>query len=201
MKKRLSIALTAIIAAIFLVIIPTNSAFAIADGTYNVSYKVVEAGNNNVSIADGYFSKPAKLTVENGKNYVQMTLTDSDYIKSLSGPYGNVTVVSEGNNTRVVKMQVGDLSQPVTMNMHIVVPEEIAGMKYDHHHTARAIFDVNGLGSASSNAKEASGESTSGDTVENPPTGDQTSIALYITLLLASVALFTVYRLRFARNE
>lgn len=201
MKKKLLMALTSIVAVIFLVAIPTNSAYAIADGTYTVSYKVVEAGNNNVSIADGYFSKPAKLTVENGKNFVEMTLTDSDYIKSLSGPYGAVTVLSEGNNTRVVKMQVGDLSQPVMMNMHVVVPEEIAGMEYDNHHKARAVFDVSGLGSASSNEGTTSSGGASGEVVENPPTGDNTSIALYVTLILASVALFTVYRLRFARNE
>lgn len=189
----------AIIAIITFVIFPTGSAFAqIADGTYSVPYSIKEAGNNNVSIADGYFNKPAKLIVKNGEQHVQMTINQADYVKSLS----NSSVVSESGNTRVVQMKVNDLSQPVTLNMHVVVPEEVAGMPYDNHHKARAFFDVSGLDSSSgtSGNESESGVTATGDSVENPPTGDNTSIALYVTLLLASIVIFSVYRIRFAKN-
>lgn len=122
-------------------------------------------------------------------------------IKSLSAPSGSVDVVSEdeANETRTVKFRVdGDLSQPVSMDMHIEVPDmpEMPG-GYKQDHTARAVFDVSGLSKAGA-AAETSGDS--GEEVANPPTGDRTPIALYVTLLLSSIAIFTVYKLRVARN-
>src|SRR5690625_3535596 len=116
--------LSVIVLVFSLTALPSVSAAAtFADGTYDISYEIKEAGNNNTSIADGYFVKPGKLIVENGKNYVQLKVTNSEWIKSLSGPYGAATNVSEdkANNTRVIKMQVGDLSQAVDLKMHIVV--------------------------------------------------------------------------------
>lgn len=203
MKKRLSLSmiLTVLVLTVSLTILPTGTTFAkIADGTYNVPFELKEAGNNNTSIADGYFSKPAKLTVENGVNYVQLTITNSEWVKSLSGPYGASTVVSDspGNDSRTVKLQVGDLSQPVTMKMHVVVPEEVAGMKYDNHHTVRGIFNVSGIDSAGAGVGTTGG--STGESVENPPTGDSTPVALYVTLILSSIVVFTVYKFRFARN-
>lgn len=199
MKKRfpLFIAITAIIFS--LAVWPTGVASAaIADGTYDIDYEIKEAGSNNTSIADGYFAKPAKLIVENGTNYVQLTVTSSEWIKSLSGPHGAVDVISEdkANNKRVVKFKAGDISQPVTLKMHIVVPEKIAGMKYDNQHTARAVFDVSGLGDGGAGA-----QSDSEKVVDNPPTGDNSSIALYVTLLVGSAAaIFIVRKLRPAQN-
>src|SRR5690625_7507396 len=118
-----------------------------------------EAGNENTSIADGYFSKPATLTVKNGVKHIQLTVTSSSMVKSLSAPSGPVNVVSEdkGNETRTVKFKVDDLSQPVNMEMHIVVPD-----LYDMTHTARADFDVSGLPAAGSaeSEKDSSKDST-----------------------------------------
>src|SRR5699024_6485180 len=126
------------------IIIPQSIAYAaIKDGTYEINYEMKEAGNDNTSIADGYFTKPATLTVADGVQYIQLTVTSSSMIKSLSAPSGPVEIVSEdeGNETRTVKFRVdGDLSKPVPMDMHIVVPD-----LYDMEHTARAVFDVSGL--------------------------------------------------------
>ena len=136
----------AIFLATFLVASPVSA--QIADGTYKVNYEMKEAGSANTSIADGYFKKPATLTVENGVQYIQLTVTGSNYIKSLSTPAGPVSIVSENqaNQTRVVKFKVnGDLSQPLNMGMHIVVPD-----MYDMTHTARAVFNVNDLPKATS---------------------------------------------------
>src|SRR5690625_1266987 len=70
-------------------------------------------------------------------------------IKSLSAPSCPVDDVSEdtANDTSTVKFKVdGDLSQPVSMDMNIVVPDMPAMPGgYDKDHTARAVFDVSGL--------------------------------------------------------
>lgn len=201
MSKRLSILFTAIALAVVLIVSPVTSAFAsIADGSYEINYEMKEARSDNTSIADGYFSKPAKLIVENGTKHIQLTLTGADMIKELTAPTGPVQVISENkeNNSRVVKFRVdGDLSQPVTMKMHIVVPD-----MYDMEHSARAVFDLSGLPKAGSEAKgsETKTDEKSETVVENPQTGDRTPIALYVTLLIGSVAIFTVYRLRVVKN-
>lgn len=204
MKKRLALIFSLGIIICTLVLFPTTSVFAdFANGTYDVSYELKEAGNDNTSIADGYFSKPAKLIVENGENYVQLTITSSEWVKALSGPYGEATVVSEdqANDTRTVKLKVGDLSKPVNMKMHVVVPEEIAGMPYDNNHTVRAVFDISSVpASNGSSGDESSPPSETDKVVENPPTNDDSPIGLYVVLLLSSVALFTFYKLRLAKN-
>lgn len=197
MKQKLSIVFTALIATVLLILVPTNLSNVDA-ASQDVSYKIVEAGKDSVSIADGYFVKPAKYTEENGKNYVELTLREAQYIKALSGPYGAVQVLSDDGSKRVVKMQVGDLSKPVALDMHIVVPEEIAGMVYDNQHKARAIFDASGIKSGGSS------ESTVGsgvDKEENPRTSDQTPLALYSVLILGSGAvLFFIWKRRATSN-
>src|SRR5699024_9899206 len=144
MRKKISIAVATMLTAVFLLFVPANAGLVSAN-SQEVSYEVKEAGSNNTSVADGYFIKPAKLTVENGKNYLEFSLKDADYVKSLSGPYGAVKVISDSGNKRVVKLQVGDISNPIDLQMHIVVPEEVAGMPYDHDHKARMVVNTEGV--------------------------------------------------------
>lgn len=122
----------------------------IADGTYDVNYEMKENSNNNTSIADGYFGKPAKLTVKDGNQKIRITLTGASMIKSLKSPNGPVSVISDSGETRVVEFSVsGDLSKPLPMEMHITVPKEaLPPNGYDMTHTARAFFNVSGLPSA-----------------------------------------------------
>lgn len=208
MSKRVSLFMAAFALIFSMAVLPLDTASAaIADGTYQINYEMKEANSANTSIADGYFSKPATLTVENGVKHIQLTVTGSDMIKSLSAPSGPVSVVSESGDTRVVKFKVdGDLSQPVAMDMHIVVPD-----LYDTTHTARAIFDVSGLASASDDGEEVANEGDNGEgattsddsekEVDNPRTGDNSQIALYVMLLIGSaVAIFAVRKLRPTRN-
>lgn len=208
MRKKFTLLFTLGVLVFALVFLPQGSVLAqYADGTYDVHFELKEAGNDNTSIADGYFSKPAKLVVENGKNFVQLTITSSEWVKALSGPAGEATVISEdkNNNTRTVKLQVGDLSKPVELQMHVVVPEEIAGMPYDHNHTVRAVFDVSNIPESGGEDPESSDQgssqqSASDDVVENPQTSDDSPIGLYVILLLSSIAVFTFYKLRLAKN-
>jgi heme-binding NEAT domain protein len=195
----------------------------IADGTYEISYEMKEANSENTSIADGYFTKPATLTVENGVQHIQIMLTGANYIQSLSAPSGPVTVLGEdtANDTRSVQFQVdGDLSNPVNMEMHIIVPAEaLPPNGYDMTHTARAVFDVSGLPqaadapandatetdsdeSAAADDSNTTGGSGEAEVVENPKTGENTPIMLYALLMLAAGAgLVAVWKLKPVRNE
>lgn len=208
--------------SLFQFVSPNSEAYAAtyADGTYDISFEMKEAGSDNTSIADGYFTKPAKLVVKNGANYIQLTTNESDWIKSMSGPMGSATDVSESGNTRTVQFEVGDLSNPVNMKMHVVVPEEIAGMEYDHNHSVRVVFNADNIPAATNESAEESTEAkdeveqvTAGaddtaeknpkadDTTEkNPKTGDTTPIGVYVFLLLASIAVLVIYETRFAKN-
>lgn len=194
MKRRMMMFIGIFMFSLFHMVSTTDvaSAATFENGTYNIPFELKEAGTNNASIADGYFSKPAKLVVKNGVNYIQLTTTESDWIKSISGPLGSATVISESGNTRTVQFEVGNLSNAVNLKMHVVVPKEIAGMEYDNHHSVRADFNTSGIPTASAGStetKEVSGENGS---VENPKTGDTSSIGLYIVLLLGSIAVFVL---------
>lgn len=195
----------------FIILFPASDASAeIADGSYQINYEMKGSGNNNTSIADGYFTKPATLTVKDGIKHIQLNVTSSSMIKSLSVPSGEVTVVREGNDTRTVKFRVdGDLSQPLSMKMRIVVPDmpEMPG-GYKQDHTARAIFNVSDLPQAETGASalandagQKASESKTVSPADNPPTNDDTPIVLYAGLLLASVAIFSIYKLRTVKNN
>lgn len=207
MKERFSLVMTlaVIILTFSVVFLPMDHAFAnIADGNYQVNYEVKEKSSNNTSIADGYFSRPATLTVKDGVKHIELTVTSADMIKQIVAPSGPVTVISEGNNTRTIKFRVDDLAQPIPLDMDIVVPD-----LYERTHTARAIFDISGLPAPSVNDKAGAGDAGKGSTNEqdistpaaNPPTGDDTPIALYVALLLGSVAILTIYKFRVAKNN
>lgn len=136
--------------AIFVIVQPVSA--QIADGTYELDYEMKEAHSENTSIADGYFTKPATLTVQNGVQYIQMTVTGSNYIESLSAPTGPVETLSEDTekHIRVVKFKVeADLSKPLDMEMRIIVPD-----LYDMTHTARAVFDLSGVQNKSESIEE-----------------------------------------------
>lgn len=216
MYKKFPVLMTlmAIVLMVTFVLLPTVSASAsIADGSYEINYEMKEASSDSTSIADGYFTKPATLTVENGAQYIQLTVTSAEMVKSIGVPSGPVTVVSDNGDTRTVKFKVdGDLSKPLNMSMHVVVPEEALPGGYDMTHTTRAIFDVSDLPAAST-GEETTESSTANDetgnnaetgaskTEENPPTGDSTQIALLALLLVGSgMALFTVRKFSSARN-
>lgn len=170
----------------------TNSASAaLADGTYSVGYQVLKAENNNASIANGYFEKPATVTVENGVQYVQITVTSASMVQSLSGPNGKATVVSENQakDTKVLKFKVADISKPVQMKMHIIV--DAGDIQYDTDHGARFVFDpVSSGSSAVATPATSKGESTQsnnmGEEADNPKTSDETPVLLFSLLLIGS---------------
>jgi|SRR5690625_1905541 len=196
-KKRMYF--TAFVAIIFsLVILPHGTVFAnFADGTYDVNYEMKEANSDNTSIADGYFGKPAKVTVKDGTYTVQITLSGAEMIESLSAPSGPVNVISDSGDTRIVSFTTNTLSEPISMDMHINVPDQPAMPGgYSQDHTARAVFDTSGIPAAGSGG-ESTDEGETPAAEDNPPTGDNSQITLYALLLVGSAgALFIVRKLR-----
>lgn len=199
-----------LISLLIFLFLPMSIVFAdYADGTYEIPFEMKEAGSDNTSIADSYFKKPANLSVNNGNYFIEMTITSSEWVKSLSGPYGAAKVLSEdqANNERVVQIQVDDLKNPVPLKMHVVVPEEIAGMPYDHEHTVRAVFNASSVPTkdqvtekGSTDTKQEEATAPVQEAIENPPTNDSTPIVFYTILLIGAIAFFGIYRIRFARN-
>ncbi|MEJ8776584.1 NEAT domain-containing protein [Pseudogracilibacillus sp. ICA-222130] len=205
MLKRNVITLVMAFVAIFLVFAPTNT-LQVSANSQEVSYQILEAGSDSSSVADGYFLKPAKLTIEDGKTYLEFSLKDADYVKSLSGPYGAVKVISDEGNKRVVKMQVGDITKPIELQMHVVVPEEVAGQPYDHEHKARMIVDAEGIDLAGLTTNDQGEETTTtsddGDKKdENPKTGDTTPLMMYTVLLIASFGIIVILWTRRSVSE
>src|SRR5690625_3010270 len=196
---------------------PTGSVFAEeADGLYSIEYEVLKADSDSTSIGNDYFEKPATLIVEGGEKHIQLTVNHSDYVKSLSGPQGEVGIVSEDKEKkeRVVKFEVDELSKPVEMEMHISFELEDQG--YDQTHKARIDFNTDSMEPVGSKAKKADKSEAKDDKKEvkeekdekeekeeqeeNPPTSDNTPIALFAFLLIVS-SLALIYSVRSARAD
>lgn len=205
MKQKLILAMTFIF-ALFL-FVPTSFASTIADGTYTVPY-TIKTPSGDASIADGYFTGNAKVTVTNGSAVADLTVTSGEYVKSVSSSSGG-ELINDSGDTKVYRIPFGNITESQNLSMHISVPEEIAKMEYDTTHTTVIHFNTKGLPTASSNQgssdqassnQGSSDASTTKEVVENPKTSDETPLLLYVFLMAASVAGFTFYRKRFANN-
>src|SRR5690625_730774 len=191
LRKRFSFLTVITLLLVSLVFIPVNSVSAeIADGTYQIQYEVKQKGSNNTSIADGYFLKPATLTVSGGTQTIQLTIKDAHYVKGLRVQGTPVTVVSDDGDNRDVKFNVsGDLSNRVPMSMDIKVPD-----LYDTTHGADAIFHVSGLAKTDGGSGSGANDSNDGKVVDNPKTGDDSPIYLYVILLVGGAGAFVLVR-------
>ena len=188
MKKIMMLFMLASMIALNLAL-PQASA-QIADGAYSVKYQVNKPESNSASIANDYFVKPAKVTVENGVATVQITLKNSAWITKFQPP-GGATVVSEDKSadTRVVQFTVKDLSKPVVTAMKI----DISDIDYHHEYSVSLVFDAASVGGESTTSINTASntKATSESQVSNPQTSDATPYLL-ITALAGSA--FLLYR-------
>ena len=117
----------------------------LADGTYDINYVIQKAENDSASMANDYFEKPAKLVVKNGEMKVQVPMNHSAWITEFKAPengnFVDAKVVSkdEAADKRTVEFKIDDLSKPLGVKIHVVVPSA----NYDHHYTIRFAFDAN----------------------------------------------------------
>lgn len=172
---------------VFNVALPQASA-QIADGTHSLQYQVNQPNSNSVSIANDYFLKPAKVTVENGTATVQITLKNSAWITKFQPP-GGATVISEdkGADTRVVQFTVKNLSQPVNTTMKI----DIDDIDYHHEYTVTLVFDEAAAGGTKVDGDQTPSSTTgTGEQVPNPQTSDATPYLIILTLVGSAFLLF-----------
>ncbi|MCV9951350.1 NEAT domain-containing protein [Paenibacillus sp. BT-177] len=124
-------------ALVFALMAPLSAKAAAADGTYNVDYTVLKDQTNETSRLDSYLTKPAQVTVANGKNVVRLTVKSSNLITAFkveqNGVLQDATVVSTNtaNNTRVVEFEVADLNAKVNAYAEITIPVVNYTGKYD----------------------------------------------------------------------
>ena len=194
------------------------------DGEYTVDYSVLHASNNEKSMADSYFVKPGKLIVKDGKVVARLTVNTEFITEFLVGSKA-VTVISKSGNSTVVEFPVADLANPTVGNIHVVIPElnydhwyeirflfdvsdlPVEGIDNDFDQINHE--DTNAEDGTTDNGENLEfnrdGDTTADETktaettnkVINAKTGDTAQIALYLSLLLISLAvLVRKYRKR-----
>src|SRR5690625_6579680 len=102
-KMMLSVSIVLIFVFALFSFTPTGSVFAAEeeDGLYSIEYEVLKADSDGTSIGNDYFDKPATLIVEGDEKHIQLTVNHSDYVKSLSGPHGEVSIRSEEHTSEL----------------------------------------------------------------------------------------------------
>ncbi|MEA1008245.1 heme uptake protein IsdC [Bacillus cereus] len=215
-------------------VMPSGQASAkLADGTYDINYVIKKAEDDSASMANDYFEKPAKLVVKNGEMRVQVPMNHSAWITEFkvpeNGNFVDSKVISkdEAADKRTVEFKVDDLSKPLGVKIHVVVPSA----NYDHHYTIRFAFDANVKavggdndaavvtktddqtkkdGQVKEEQKKEDSKETNKDTnkgtnesgkaekTDNPKTGDDARIGLFAALVLIS-GVFLVRKVKLSK--
>lgn len=148
---------------------------ALADGEYTVDFRVLKDKKEETSMMDQYTVKPAILKVQDGKNYVSVTLKNSDWIKTFKvekdGQYVDADVVATDPNkdTRVVQFEVADLAQKQNVQTHVLIPE----FNYDGTYIVQFQFDVNNITPVKGQPGEEPGGSNPGEQPGGSNPGEQ----------------------------
>ncbi|MFH5186250.1 NEAT domain-containing protein [Paenibacillus sp. TAB 01] len=139
----------------------------LADGEYTIGFTALKDGTEETSVMDGYTLKPAKLDVVDGKKYISLTLTNSDWVKFFqtqqNGVYVDAEVVSpdtsvDGVNQRVVKFEIADFTSKINAYTHVKIPDGVLPFPYDNKYYVQFKFDGSTI------------ESVGGSTPTNPTT-------------------------------
>src|SRR5699024_1338067 len=159
------------------------------DQAFQYDYVVKHATEDKISAADKFFKKPATVLYKDGEAYIQLTITNWDWIKSLKPESGDIIVVQKNaDGSAVVQFKVnGDLSDAIVLNMHVVVPKDVAGMDYDMNHTARIFLDLDSKTEVDAGDYATTILGDANGKVSNPQTGDTTNVWFYTLLLIGSV--------------
>ncbi|UHA74489.1 NEAT domain-containing protein [Paenibacillus sp. 481] len=122
------LAMFAVMFMLFAVVQVSPASAAIADGQYTINYKVLKDQTNQPSRLGDYTEYPAKLVVQNGKQFVHLKILSSSLITAFktnqNGVLTNAEVVSSdaAANTRVVKFEVPNLSAKLNAYSEIYIP-------------------------------------------------------------------------------
>src|SRR5690625_2280143 len=118
-----------------------------ADGEYDLPFVVWQADKDDISVADGYLEKPAKVIIEDGEYTIQATLKNDSwwqYFKVESGgDFIDVDVLSEDQDadTSLVQFKVDDLDEVLNSKIHVIVEF----INYDNKYDIRFNFDTSNI--------------------------------------------------------
>ncbi|WP_193224638.1 NEAT domain-containing protein, partial [Bacillus sp. B1-b2] len=121
---------------------PEEETPAVKDGKYTFDYQVLKDNADEPSSLGKYLSKPAKLVVENQKQYMIVTLSSSNFITAfkteLDGQLVDAEILEEdtANNTRTLKFQIDDINKTINTSL---------SMSYGMTHTVRIVPNANTL--------------------------------------------------------
>ncbi|MEI7025795.1 NEAT domain-containing protein [Paenibacillus sp. y28] len=133
------------------------------NGIYKINFSVLQNGTTKTSVMDSYTKHPAKLTVADGKYKIELTLTNSDWIKQLQVEKNGVltdvdivtadtvvgTAVSNGLTynvyERAVSFDVDNLSSALNAYTHIKIPDGILPFPYDNSYQVQFQFDKSSI--------------------------------------------------------
>ncbi|MBK3497355.1 NEAT domain-containing protein [Viridibacillus sp. YIM B01967] len=148
------------------------------DGQYTIPFKLLTDGTNDPSVMNSYVKPTASLKVENGKQYVAMTLKNAEWIKGFKVEQGGKlvepTVIRDNlkANERVVQFEVKDLTKNMDAWVKVNVPE----INYAHDYTVQMQFDLNGIKLIKSNTDSSTitkPKSDNNETTEKPVTNNE----------------------------
>ncbi|WP_283748896.1 NEAT domain-containing protein, partial [Bacillus cereus] len=120
---------------------------ALKDGEYSIGFKVLKDQTDEISMMNIYTKSPGVLKVKDGKKYVSFTLTNSTWITKFefekNGSFVNAKVLSENKeqNTRVVEVEVNDLSKKLNAKVKV----DIDSMNYHHVYDVQFVFDQDSI--------------------------------------------------------
>lgn len=118
------------------------------DGQYTIDFKVLKDGTSERSVMDQYTAKPALLVVENGNKHIDLTLTQSDWIKvfkvDVDGTLQDAEVVSQNidENTRVVRFGIRDIESKLSAYTEVSVTSPI---QYEGKYDVQFEFDASSV--------------------------------------------------------
>ncbi|MGG8362746.1 NEAT domain-containing protein [Bacillus cereus] len=119
----------------------------IKDGEYSINFKALKDQTDEISMMNTYTKSPGVLKVKDGKKYVSFTLTNSTWITKFefekNGSFVNAKVLSENKeqNTRVVEVEVNDLSKKLNAKVKV----DIDSMNYHHVYDVQFVFDQDSI--------------------------------------------------------
>lgn len=183
----------------------------------DLNYDILKHKTQDVSMANDYFNKPAKLVDKNGKQYVQFTVNHSHWIVNFTfnGQKENIVHEDKAKDERTSEFLIDKTSGEIPGTIKVYIDEEVNGkpFKYDHNYNITYLLKGDKQGdsaAAPSHADDSKGDASKGETAgssekaassdvtpTNPQTAAGESKWLYITLMGASALLllsFVVYK-------
>lgn len=192
---------------------------ASAADSKDLDYEILKYNTEDVSIANDYFNKPAKLIDKDGKQHIQITVNHSHWITDMSieGNQGQIINEDKGKDERTIEFPISKTSGKVDGKISVYIDEEVNGkpFKYDHHYNITYL--LKGAANGSDSKDETAGitksenggtgsdttdstkdslmsdnsdkTSTSTTSVENPQTNAGTPIYMYLIPVVALVLL------------